>query len=121
MAGAAALVRQYYTEGWCPSGARNAADAFTPSAALLKATIIAAARPVPYRMTISGDVAAKPTPSNEQGWGFPVLDDALYLAGDRSKLRVADVAQADWLARRPMDFSPGFRECWAVAHGKALA
>jgi hypothetical protein len=98
IAGAAALVRQYYTEGWYPSGARNTADAITPSAALLKATIIAAARQVPYRMTIAGDVAAKPVPSFEQGFGFPVLDDALYLAGDRAKLRVADVATASGLA-----------------------
>jgi 16S rRNA (adenine1518-N6/adenine1519-N6)-dimethyltransferase len=27
----------------------------------------------------------------------------------------------DWLTRRPLDFSPGFRECWAAAHGKSLA
>src|SRR5581483_4689164 len=29
-------------------------------------------------------------PSNEQGWGFPVLDDALYFPGDVSKLRAID-------------------------------
>jgi hypothetical protein len=97
IAGAAALVRQYYTDGFYPSGERKPSDAVTPSAALLKATIIAAARQVPYRMTISGDVAAKPVPSNEQGFGFPVLDDALYFAGDRAKLRVSDVAAASGL------------------------
>lgn len=98
VAGAAALVRQYYTEGFYPSGARVAADALVPSAALLKATIIAAARPVPWRMTNLGDVAAKPVPSNEQGFGFPVLDDALYFAGDRARLKVSDVASAQGLA-----------------------
>ncbi len=98
IAGAAALVRQYYTEGFYPSGARNAADAITPSAALLKATIIAAARQVPWRMTISGDVAAMPVPSFEQGFGFPVLADTLYFAGNSAKLRIADVPAADGLA-----------------------
>src|SRR5205823_3450282 len=48
IAGAAALVRQYYTDGYYPSGVSTASDRFTPSAALLKATIIAAARSVPY-------------------------------------------------------------------------
>lgn len=98
IAGAAALVRQYYTEGFYPSGARNPADARMPSAALLKATIIAAARQVPSRMTNLGSVAAKPVPSYEQGFGFPVLDDALYFAGDRAKLRVNDVATSSGLA-----------------------
>ena len=40
VAGIAALVRQYYTEGWYPSGARQPHHAFTPSGALLKATLI---------------------------------------------------------------------------------
>ena len=98
IAGAAALVRQYYTDGFYPSGTRNASDAMTPSAALLKATIIAAARQVPWRQTYTVDVAAKPVPSSEQGFGFPVLDDALYFPGDRARLRVADMANANGLA-----------------------
>lgn len=94
IAGAAALVRQYYTDGYYPSGAPVAADRFTPSAALLKATIIAAARSVPYVWSDAdgGLKATKPAPSYEQGFGFPVLDDALYFPGDGSRLRVSDVA-----------------------------
>lgn len=42
-AGAAALVRQYYTDGYYPNGIATAEYAFVPSAALLKATMIAAA------------------------------------------------------------------------------
>lgn len=91
IAGAAALARQYYAEGFYPSGARNAADAFTPSAALLKATLIASARRVPFRREGTTTVATGPVPSNEQGWGFPVLDDALHFAGETRRLRVADV------------------------------
>jgi hypothetical protein len=93
VAGAAALVRQYYTDGFHPSGAKNASNAFTPSAALLKATLLAAARPLLWRKDVltNARVAALPVPSIEQGWGFPVLDDALYFSGETKKLRVVDV------------------------------
>jgi len=92
IAAAAALVRQYYTDGFYPSGVATPANAFTPSAALLKATIIAAARRAPLKLTINGDVDTQPVPSYEQGFGFPVLDDALYFPGDRLRLRVVDSA-----------------------------
>jgi subtilisin family serine protease len=93
VAGAAALVRQYYTDGFYPTGARRASDGFAPTAALMKATLIAAARAVPLRADIvtSDIVPALPVPSHEQGWGFPVLDDALYFDGDARKLQVVDV------------------------------
>ena len=40
VAGSAALVRQYYREGWYPTGAKRNPDKFTPTAALIKATLI---------------------------------------------------------------------------------
>ena len=97
IAGAAALVRQYYTEGWYPSGKQTNNDRIVPSAALLKATIIASARPLPSRafLSLNGVLTvspAAPVPSYEQGFGFPVLDDAIYFAGDRMQLRVKDVS-----------------------------
>lgn len=100
VAGAAALVRQYYVDGFYPSGKRNAANARTPSAALMKATLIAAARPVLSRRDgLTGNlVDALPVPSPQQGWGFPVLDDALYFEGDTRKMRVVDVPLARGLA-----------------------
>lgn len=88
IAGAAALVRQYFVEGFHPTGARNAANAFTPSAALMKAALIASARRVPYRPENNLVVETGPVPSNEQGWGFPVLDDVLHFAGETRRLRV---------------------------------
>jgi len=94
IAGAAALVRQYYTDGFYPSGVATAANKFNPTAALLKATIIAAARSVPYVWSDAngGLTPTKPAPSYEQGFDFPVLDDALYFPGDVAKLRVVDSA-----------------------------
>jgi hypothetical protein len=99
LAGAAALVRQYYTDGFYPSGAARTTDRFTPSAALLKATLIAAARPLLLRETPSGAQTALPVPSNEQGFGFPVLDDALFFTGDRIATRVFDVPTTLGLAQ----------------------
>lgn len=84
IAGAAALVRQYFTDGHYQGKRMN------PSAALLKAMLIAAARPVLWR----GEVPAKPVPSNEQGWGFPVLDDALAFPGEARQLQVVESSLA---------------------------
>ncbi len=44
VAGFAALAREYYRKGFYPTGAARTEDAFLPSAALLKATLIAGAR-----------------------------------------------------------------------------
>lgn len=100
MAGAAALVRQYYVDGFYPGGKHNAGQGFAPSAALMKATLIAAARPVLRRADVltNKTVDALPVPSPEQGWGFPVLDDALYFEGDTRRMRVVDVPLARGLA-----------------------
>ncbi|MEO8381761.1 MAG: S8 family serine peptidase [Acidobacteriota bacterium] len=93
MAGAAALVRQYYTDGFYPGGKREPLHTLNPSSALLKATLIAAARPVLRRRNIltNGIDVTLPVPSPEQGWGFPVLDNALFFEGDTRRMKVADV------------------------------
>jgi hypothetical protein len=57
--------------------------------------LIASARRVP-RLANMQDT--KPVPSNEQGFGFPVLGDALYFPGGTSKLRIVDVPLASGLA-----------------------
>ncbi|HUT02815.1 MAG TPA: S8 family serine peptidase [bacterium] len=85
-AGLAALVRQYYVDGYYPSGTSNAADGFVPSAALLKATLVNSAR------DMSGNYTDGPIPSTGQGWGRILLDDALYFAGDQCSLEANDVS-----------------------------
>lgn len=89
IAGAAALVRQYFADGHYEGRTMN------PSAALVKAMLIAAARPVLWR----GEVPAKPVPSNEQGWGFPVLDDALPFPGETRRLHVVESSLAQGESR----------------------
>jgi hypothetical protein len=81
IAGTALLVRQYFTDGYYPTGVANAANAFTPSGALLKAMLINGA----VDMTgVSG------YPSNLEGWGRALADNALYFPGDTRKLIVRD-------------------------------
>jgi hypothetical protein len=76
-AGLTALIRQYYTDGWYPSGAENSADGFTPSAALLKATLVNSAQ------NMTGTTAI---PANCQGWGRVLLENALSFAPEARKL-----------------------------------
>jgi subtilisin family serine protease len=80
-AGSLALIRQYFTAGWYPSGTRRAGDALTPSAALLKAMLINSG----HDMT-----GLPPIPADCQGWGRVLLDDVLFFQGDRRRLRVVD-------------------------------
>ncbi len=79
-AGLTALIRQYYTDGFYPSGAANPPDGFTPSAALLRATLIN-----------SGETMANGViPANCQAWGRILLDNALYFDLDTRRLWVDD-------------------------------
>jgi len=79
-AGSAALVRQYYSDGWYPTGSPQAGNAFTPTAALIKATLINSAS----EMTGAGAYANGESyyPNNNQGWGRVTLDSALYFQGE---------------------------------------
>ena len=87
-AGAVALLRQYYMDGWYPTGTRQAVDAFVPSAALVKATLINGAT------EISGsgayDNGENRYPNFNQGWGRILLDDALFFQGDARALWLDD-------------------------------
>ncbi len=86
VAGAAALVRQYYTEGWYPSGSLTPGNALTPSGALLKATLLNASSDM-------GSIAGYP--SDQEGWGFLAADDSLFFAGDAHTLFVDDIRNAN--------------------------
>ncbi|HEV7670364.1 MAG TPA: S8 family serine peptidase [Thermoanaerobaculia bacterium] len=80
-AGFAALTRQYYFDGFYPSGAANGTNAFNPSAALVRTTMINSA------INMTGTTAI---PANCQGWGRVLLDDALFFTGDARKLWAKD-------------------------------
>jgi hypothetical protein len=95
VAGAAALVRQYYMNGWYPRGVAGSGPALVPSGALVKATLINSA----VEVTGGGAYGTQNTsnfepfyPNDHQGWGRILLDDALYFQGDTRNLVVHDEA-----------------------------
>jgi hypothetical protein len=79
VAGLAALVREYYTQGFYAAGARAPELGFEPSAALVKATLIdGAIGPDPLR------------PDFQSGYGRVQLDRTLAFAGSPFVLRAFD-------------------------------
>ncbi|HKY30901.1 MAG TPA: S8 family serine peptidase [Candidatus Polarisedimenticolia bacterium] len=81
VAGLAALAREYYTAGFLAGGSRNPAQGFTPSGALLKATLLDGAVPLG---------GAAPSPDFESGFGRVLLGSTLPFAGSAFSLKVDD-------------------------------
>jgi len=86
VAGLAALVRQYFADGYYPDGEPDPERALEPSGAQVKAVLIASA--VDLRDLGCSSVA--PVPSQDQGWGLVQLDRALHFAGDPESIIVDD-------------------------------
>ena len=84
----AALARQYFMEGFYPTGTQQPHHAFTPSGALLKATLI--------NSTIDMTGVAG-YPSDLEGWGLIRLENALSFGGSPRRLRVWDTRNNDGL------------------------
>lgn len=90
-AGAVALVRQWYVDGFADTGAESASSSVTPSAALLKATLIASTVPVRGNIAINSSYT-RAIGSNIQedpyitGYGFVQLASALFFTGDLHQL-----------------------------------
>jgi hypothetical protein len=90
-AGGAALLRQYFTDGFYPSGAPGAADAILPSGALLKAALVAGAM----------DVGEADGPNRAEGFGRVHLDNVCFFSfpvRDARRTRVWDRWNAAGLA-----------------------
>ncbi|RDD61900.1 S8 family serine peptidase [Ferruginivarius sediminum] len=87
-AAAATLVRQYFDQGWYPTGTRQPHHVFIPTGALIKATLVNST------INMAGPAGY---PSNQEGWGIVRLDDAMFFPGDARNLRVWDVRHGDGL------------------------
>ncbi len=87
-AGAAAMIRQYFVNGWYPTGAPISANGFAPSGALLKAMLSASGAQMTCATQCGRDLNTYP--NFAQGWGRILLDDVLYFAGDARSLYVRD-------------------------------
>ena len=68
--GGATLLRQYFREGFYPTGARSAADTVEPSGVLVKAALICGAM----------DIGSADIPNNSEGWGRIHLDNVCYFS-----------------------------------------
>jgi subtilase family protein len=80
-AGLAALVREYYAAGFYATGARTPAQGFSPTGALVKATLVDAAQPLAFPAG---------APSFVSGYGRIQLDQTLTFTGSTFQLRVDD-------------------------------
>jgi hypothetical protein len=76
LAGATTLIRQYFTDGWYPSGFRNDLNSFVPSGALLKAMLVGGGQALTH---ITDTVVSKKTEwgDNNQGYGRADLSETL--------------------------------------------
>ena len=84
VAGAMEYVRQYFIQGFYPSGTASASNAMaTVPEALLRGVILAGSRQISGKVPISGANVDLPSsyPNYAIGFGMPVVDRALYLTG----------------------------------------
>ena len=97
-AGGTSLVRQYFVDGWYPSGVKNPADTIIPSASLVKAIIINGGENIPGSYSGSSYPGcanvSEDAPALGQGWGRMHLENSLYFSGDSSKLVLWDINNA---------------------------
>jgi Subtilase family len=109
VAGLAALVRQYFADGWWPCGVRGTSVAWDaiPSS-LVRAVIVASTVPLGgWRETDSQGTHGAPlltggsAPSAPQGYGRPALYATLRTAGESDYARVPPLA-LPWLRRQSL-------------------
>lgn len=86
---AGALIRQYFVDGFYPSGVATPADSVTPTGALIKAVLV---------NTCQDMTGVAGYPSDTEGWGHVVLDESLHFTGDIGRLWVVDVRRANGLS-----------------------
>lgn len=85
IAAGGALAREYFMEGYYPTGAPNPANAFTPTGALLKATLLNSG------VDMTGESGY---PTFLEGWGRMLLDEALHFSGETRTMLVTDIRNA---------------------------
>ncbi|MCA9753996.1 MAG: S8 family serine peptidase [Gemmatimonadetes bacterium] len=88
IAGMGLLIREYFVRGFYPNGRPVAANAYVPTGALVKAILV--------NSTVDMTGIAN-YPSDGEGWGRILVDDALYFPGDTRRLWLRDVRHANGL------------------------
>ncbi len=85
---AAALTRQYFLEGFYPSGSSEPDQELIPTGSLLKAVLLNGTEDM---------TGVQGYPSEKEGWGRLTLDKALCFPGDTRRLVIRDVRHANGL------------------------
>ncbi|TDR22488.1 S8 family serine peptidase [Marinicella litoralis] len=85
-AGTLALLRQYFTDGFYPTGSANANDSLTPSGPLMKA------------MILNGTNTDVGFDSKDAGWGRPWLENTLPFTGSNRNIKFWDVTHDNGLS-----------------------
>lgn len=93
-AGLSALLRQYFAEGYYPTGTKTAADALEAGAPLVKAVLLNGTAQIG---TSFG------TTNTAYGWGRAFLDNSLFFSGDARGLRVWNKKNADGITTGQSD------------------
>lgn len=97
-AGGAALMRQYYTDGFYPTGSANSEDVHIPTGALMKATLINGA---------GTDVGHF---NKNTGWGRVFLANSILFNDSAKQLRVWEVTNKNGLkTNEEIEFNIGVR------------
>jgi len=103
VAGYVAVIRQYLTEGYYPSGSKNRSHAFTPSGSLLKNLAIIGAQDVLDKYSLSGNSITcsseslynlPPRPWVVQGYGKFILRDSIYVPGQKRFLHIPSLVSS---------------------------
>ena len=85
VAALAVIVHQYYAQGYYPGGKGGYGQNFPPSAAIVRATIIASADIMHTSVTIdantvdANNIRSLPTPNSHAGFGIPRLSNVLRI------------------------------------------
>jgi hypothetical protein len=91
-AGGAALLRQYFADGYYPTGTKTASNALSASGTLVKAVLLNGTLHAMNSATFgSADFGTK------YGWGKIFLDNNLYFPGDARRLRLWDLPNSHGL------------------------
>lgn len=90
--GGAALIRQYFTDGFYPAGSAEPGNGFTPSSALIRAMILQSG--VNVNGAFTGDDGwydpPAPIPTMGQGWGRITLDSVMVFDDGSKRIFVRD-------------------------------
>jgi len=122
VAGAALLLRQYFMEGWYPSGTKIPSNSFTPSGSLIRAVIMNSGKVLLGRkediyddddMTKEVIITNSTEYDEYQGFGLISLLDAVYLMGkSKGIVEVFD--------KQKLDNTEAFQETFMVGTCEAL-